>query len=419
MTQTTSKRFCQIEYVFFFTMIVLLFQVTRNLSNILYIVVLFSLYSLLFAVFIKNKKLSEVEFKPIELFFLLSLIWVPIISLMHMSLNDFVQSFPRYFVTFPFILFTIIYKDYSYVFVKKVLRTLCMFMTLASLTVPYQILFGPISFFTEPSIREGVVRYTSLAGSLTALGTLGAFSLVILLFSDNYLFNRKTRNILIVLLVLGMLMSLQKAAIVNIIICFSIYLLINGKVNFIKRILAVVTLCFLVYGIYLIFRESLFGFYIESLFSFSFDEGSSGVEKDLFSRLWERPYGVMEYNNIGIFELLTGVGFSSLGGIMGLNSLQSHNNYFDLIFSGGLFYFGITLCLILSIPVKVILKKIRGLSINIIDRTYCAFIILFLINMAIGAASYYQPITAVFLFFILFSYHTSNHWFNKDNIEFS
>ena len=72
------------------------------------------------------------------------------------------------------------------------------------------------------SYRGGLERYASLAGSLTALGTLGAYALVISFFLGDKLFNKRINFVISALIIMGMLLTLQKAAILNIILVLNI-----------------------------------------------------------------------------------------------------------------------------------------------------------------------------------------------------
>src|SRR5699024_5915513 len=79
--------------------------------------------------------------------------------------------------------------------------------------------------------------------------------------------------------------------------------------------------------------------YIDKTINYSLKMGEVGVREDLLTRLWMRPHRVIEYNNIGFFKLITGIGFKGLAGTMGMPQYPlAHNNYFDLLFSGGIFH---------------------------------------------------------------------------------
>lgn len=424
MTEAATRRLNNTEKCYYIIIVILLFHITRNINMYVYIGSLFASYMLLFIFYLSSHRylsistLVGMRLRPIDWIFMLSLLWIPAVSLVNMGRGDYLQAVPRFLVTFPFILFTVIYNRYSSLLIRKVLRALCVFIALAALSIPYQILFGPIQFFADFSYREGLIRYSSLAGSLTALGTLGGFSLAILLFTEDYLFNRATKRILIIITVLGMLTSLQKAAAANIIICFGIYVLLNVRFSLSKRLVSAVGLLILLLVIYSITGENTISLYIQNVVNYSFGNSSKGIVQDLITRIWERPYNVIQYHEMKFTDFIFGIGFPALAGTMGLSDFpMAHNNYFDLLFSGGILHFVSFLFLLAGIPLKILLKKIKGLEINVIDRSYSIVIIIFMINMLIGAASFYQPINVVFIFFIVFSYSRASTFINKGTVN--
>jgi O-antigen ligase len=386
---------------------VLLFQITRNISTTLYAGVLFLSYMWLYITyFYRHRAITRaIVPSPMASLFLLSLVWIPFVSLAHMEMGDYLIAFPRYFVTFPFILFCFLYREYRYEFIKQIFRIICVFIAVSALSVPYQIAFGRVSFFAESGYREGLERYASLAGSLSALGTLGALSLVLLLFAGDMLFTKTKRTLLIIITVLGMLMTLQKAAVANTAICFVAYVLIGGNGRLIKRSLAVIGLCLLAYGAYSVFRGSQFALYIDSIVRYSLLDSSVGMKQDLMQRTFKFPLATIRYFDMRFLDFISGIGFPSLAGTVGLSKFPSaHNNYFDLLLSGGVLHLVSYLVLMIRIPLKVIHKKLRGMKISSMDSGYSMVVILFLINMLIGAATFYQPITTVVIFVTICSY---------------
>lgn len=394
------------ENIFYYTMIVLLFQVFRNINTAVYVIILFGLYSLLYIVYLfENLHGIYYEFRLVPILFILTLIWIPFVSLENITNDEFMIALPRYMVTFPFILFCFIYRNYNKQFIIKVLKSYCNFIVIASLSIPYQIIFGKIPFFTDSSFRAGVERYTSLAGSLTALGSLGAIALIILLFSGEELYNNKKKLVLIFIITLSMLMTLQKAALANIIICFLLYLLLYEKLSIANKIVSLSGMIIFMSLIYFINKDTSIGIYITNIFSYSFSNSSVGIKGDLISRLWSLPSRVVEYNKMDISDFIKGIGFPALSGTMGLvNHPMAHNNYFDLIFSGGIIHLVSYLVLLLSIPIMVLVKKFKRVRITYIDTIYTMSIFVILINMLIGGATFYQPVFAVIVFFMIFSY---------------
>jgi hypothetical protein len=405
----------KLEKAFIFTVIVLMFQITRNISTAFYILVLFMSYCWLYYLFFfGNRRNIMIKKNIIEVFFTLTLIWIPIISLLFTNNSDYITAFARFFVTFPFMLFCFLYKDYNINLIRKVLRIICLFMAFSSLSIPYQILFGKIPFLADSGFREGLERYSSFAGSLTALGTLGGFSLAILLLSKNLLFSKYIRLVLIFITIVGMIMSLQKAAIINVALCLLIYLFVSRKGNFIKRLISLIFMCTILYIIYSYLKDTILGLYIDNLIKYSTSDSSVGTKSDLLDRMWEYPSIVISYNHLNAFNILTGVGFIALSGTLGLpNFPMSHNSYFDLLLSGGAFHLLLYIALLIRIPLNLFIKFIKGNVISNIDEIYSSVVLLIFINMLIGAATFYQPIGAVIIYFIIYSYNRINHQNNE------
>ena len=391
------------------TSLILLFQIVRNISNIGYVIILFSSYGWLYLTYFfqhKNKSIKyKFVFKPIRLVFLMSIIWIPFISLLNMGNYEYAVALPRYLVTFPYILFCYFYDGYNIFLVKKFLNLFVSFIFISSLTIPTQILFGPISFFTEASIRGGLVRYTSLAGSLTILGTLGGIALAILLFSGRFLFGKNKKKIIIILLILSMLMTLQKAAVVNISICYIFYFLFYGEIGIGRKIISMLTGIIAIFVLFRLFSETEFILYITNLINYTFSSSSIGINNDFFIRIWYLPSRVVAYNNMTLVDFIFGIGFPALAGAMGNPQYpMAHNNYFELLFSGGILHLVSYLYLLLIAPCNAMKRIFKHKKLTNIDRIYSVSIVLILINMMIGAVTFYQPVTAVIVFFMIFSY---------------
>ncbi|MDQ0160558.1 hypothetical protein [Alkalibacillus salilacus] len=411
MLKKFNKNINQIEWILYFVVLVLLFQITRNISTVVYVGVLFSLYILLYIIYLlvvsKNYK-YEISAKPRNLIFLFTLLFIPITSIVYLDFNEWILAFPRYLVTLPFIIFLVFYNDFSKDFIKLFLQTLCIYMAIVAVSVFYQIIFGSISFFAEPSYREGLVRYASLAGSLTALGTLGALALAILSLDKNKsLFNNKFKVLLISIISIGMLASLQKAAVVNIMIVISLYLIFNLNIK--RLILSLSSLMFLGLTGYIIFlfnSESLLAIYTETIINYTLNTGGiENTQEDLLNRLVGMPLKVIEFHDIKLHELILGIGFAPLAGVMGLSHYpMPHNTYFDLLLSGGIIHLISYVFLLTRITFVTLRKKLRNRKLNIIDRSFTAISVILLINMVIGAGTFYQPIQAVFVFLIILNY---------------
>lgn len=408
------KKLDQTQKAFLITSFILLLQITRNISTVIYVGILFASYAWLYIVYFlgNNTKpnVTKYFFNPFRLVFIFSILFIPIISLGNMSSGDFIVALPRYLITLPYLLFCSIYNGYNSVITKKLLKLFVCFMLVSALTIPFQIMFGPIPFFTLASERAGLVRYSSLAGSLPSLGSLGGFALAIILFSGDYLFKKRLKFVIIIIMTISMMLTLQKAAVLNILICFVLYFLFYGKIKLIYKIISMILMFVALYVFLVVFADMEFAQYINNIIEYTFSDSSLGVKDDLISRMWRLPHRVIVYNNMTFIDFLLGIGFPALAGTMGNPQYpMAHNNYFDLIFSGGFLHLISYMYLLIRIPYTSMKKMIKRKKLNNIDLIYASSIIIILINMIIGGGTFYQPVTAVIVYFIIFSYDQVKH----------
>lgn len=371
------------------------------------------MYGLLYISFMLSSQssLKKMEFSICEIAFLFSYINIPLISLFYLSIADYMVALPRFLVTMPFIIFTFLYKDYTETFIRYLLKTFCYFMALSALTIPLQSLTGAISFFAASSTREGLERFASLAGSSTALGTLGGVALAVIIFSEDKIFKKKEKIILMVSIVVGMIMSMQKAALINILICIIGYIFLANHINITKRIIIVIIIIISVAS--LISINPVTSEYFEKNFSYTFENDSSvGTKDDFLSRQTVLPILVVKKNGMIFRDFIFGIGFRALSGTMGLPSYpMAHNNYFSLLFSGGIIHLISFLFLISQILIHILTNLKNS---NALGKVYLFIAILFMINMFIGAAEFYQPIMTVIIFVCINSFSKfKNQFFEK------
>jgi len=398
------------KYVYLYlNIIVLLFHITRNISLFWYVLVLGGSYFLLYINFrheITDGFIGLFSKKnAYKLIFLITLFWIPIISIPHTFFTEYTVALPRFLVTLPYIIFMLIFDKYNMKQIVWVLRILTVYMTLSSLSMPYQMIFGPVSYFADSSIRDGLIRYASLAGSLTALGTFGSYALAILMFSKNYLYSNIVKNIQILIITIGMLLSLQKAAVANLIILLVLYIVIKLRKDNKKLLYLIVLIVLSIFIMFLLNFDSKLVIYIKSIIIYTFSESTLSLFDDLMIRVWSLPAIVINANGIGLVDIVFGIGFKALAGTLGLPYYpMAHNNYFDFLFSGGIVHLIAFLYFLLRTPYLYISKVIRKIKINEFDSLYFVFFSLVIINMMIGASSIYQPVSAVFIFYFISSY---------------
>lgn len=131
---------------------------------------------------------------------------------------------------------------------RLALKTFALWTVVAGATIIYQNSFGAIDWFAEPSVRAGAIRYASLAGSLTVYGVVGVLALPVIyyMFGNHPFF----RGMLIAILLVALLMSLQKAAVINVVLfwaavaAFSLFSFIRGRPTLpLRHILTTVSCC--------------------------------------------------------------------------------------------------------------------------------------------------------------------------------
>lgn len=385
---------------FYLTFLVLLFHVTRNISLIGYVIILGISYFGLYYYMLKNKTYKK-KIAGFELVFLLMYCFIPVISVFNLNASDLFTGLTRYLVTFPFVVYIFISK--SMININKIYKILLIFISLCGLSLIYQVLFGEIWFFAEPYTRDGLIRYASLAGSLTAYGTIGAFGLVIALNFKNM--NNNFKIISTILIVSGLLVSQQKSALINLIlvIVLSITALIiektkvkDGfklkmfKVNKNNVLLSTITL---ISGIIFLI---LFGDYLYSILNYTFNSNLNFTE-DLMIRITKFPLKQYEYLNMNFVDFIIGVGFGPNSGALGLPSIpNAHNNFVEMLNSGGILFLS-SFFLLLSKSIYIFVKNM-DYNTSIVG---IIIIIIFVINMLIGASNIYQPINCVIIFTLI------------------
>lgn len=313
----------------------------------------------------------------------------------------YVQSFFRYFFLVPFFIFALIAID-SYEAVIVALKSYAFFVVIGALSIFYQVVFGPISWFAEASEREGLVRFSSLLGSLTAYGVYSVFALPVIIF----LFHGKfSRIAMLIVVVTGMLLTLQKAAVMNIfafLVLTFFYEHRRVKLGVVISSLVGIIALFAAYSLDISYVVST----VDNVLRLRSDSGLSDVSvyKSVIDRLWALPAKLYELH--GVLGMAFGVGMVGGSGTLGfINFPMSHNGLFDLLFIGGV----LNLLAFLSVWF-VILGRIRHCSKNqfglgsgklLICKVSLYIWLLFIINFIFSGILYFQPYGGVVFYTLL------------------
>jgi hypothetical protein len=204
---------------------------------------------------------------------------------------------------------------------------------IASLTIPYQFLNGPVSWFAESSERAGLIRFASLFGSITTLGIVCGMGIVVCAYS----FRSPTLiSAAMLCIAMGAVLSLSKASLVNVATAFIMLPFVRRTTR--RDVLVFLLLLFIGLNIVIaLFGDELLSFWL----SFRFTEvGSSTLMDDvslsesLVDRLTALP--MLAVNFHGPFSLLLGVGPIGGAGTFGYPDAPTvHNGLVELLLVGG------------------------------------------------------------------------------------
>lgn len=309
----------------------------------------------------------------------------------------------RYFYMYPFVLFLLFINLNlsAFIFILKVFSC---FVLLGGFSIFYQVIFGPVSWFPESSEREGLIRYSSLVGSLTSYGIVGGLTLPIVFFVFK---NSIVKWFIVSAIVAAMLFTLQKSAVVNIILFF-IYTVLSSSYRY---------KYFVFFGAFSLLSAMIFISYtldfsyivatVDNVFRIRDGVGRSDVTllQSVRDRLWSLPSVL--YNYHGIYGMFFGVGLAGGSGALGmLEYPMSHNGFFDLLFIGGfLNLISFLFVLFFSMYRLYLLRRsFLGRFHEGVKLVNCLVFVYFLLvtNMLFSGVVYFHPYSGIIFYTIIF-----------------
>ena len=284
----------------------------------------------------------------------------------------------------------------------RVWKLLGFFAVLAALSIFFQYVFGAVTWFAESSERAGTTRFASLAGSLTAFGSIvgPACFLAWLLIPRPLL-----RIALVLMFLIAALLSLQKAAILGAVLGVLLGVL-AARQRSTPIASASVGVATLVLGamVWHVLQAWLTPELQDALQVFVRgtigEEGSGDVSiaESIRERFVDRPLASVEFH--GIQALLFGVGAYGASGALGYAQLPMMHNLLGevLIVSGvGVFsIFAVTSMLALLRAARWILLQNDGAT-----RARAAagvFLLTFAVGLNTGSLHFHPVIGLLFWF---------------------
>ena len=389
--------------IIFFVTIMYGFHMLRNIS-LFYPAVVMAICLYFIAISMRNK--IYIEYRDIVLFLIFTSL-IPIYSIFRFpDVNYLTPSF-RFFFIYPFAILVLILmknqRNYD-----AIISAILIMVMICCFSLFYEIFFHTsINWLAAASGRSGIVRYSSLAGSLTTLGIVAPLSI---LFAYYHLKSVFLKISFIAIFIVGSIFTIQKAAVVNLVLVGGILFFYSNYRHRVKIILfgtLVMSILYLYFSDY--FYQTIVSVFDHSKAK-SYDVTMS---MSILQRLWLLPSVL--FDKYGLSGMLFGVGLVGGSGLFGLSNFpMNHDGVFDLLFIGGIVYLFLFIILFSNglLRMRKYLKAYTG---DFRARAAYWVLILLLINMIFSGIFYFQPYTGMMFFvtltycFGIFKFKNNNH----------
>lgn len=389
----------------------------RHLSVILFLVLYVPV-----VLYVTVKFLSKVRKDPhsgrwMPLLVLLSVALLgTVTSLILISLSGAALGLSRFLFALPVLFALYLYTD-SLQTLRKHLITFAVFFTIASLSLPLQILTGPILWFAASSERADLQRYSSLLGSLTAFGiVVGSYFVLIQAFRPSL------RLLAGLALVVSAVVSLSKAALVNVGLAILVLLFLNRRA---WRKISIGASALLVIGIAVYYFVPVVKNHLDvSLVSFGLGDGTvvnydTSLFDSAFQRLTQWPLANFEaLSHLGnplvyVFGGSFGMANTALVYQSDVLAPMAHNQYAEAITTFGFLGGGALIASMIVILLRLfrLYRRTHALEFQLVLLAY----LFMLINSLFANGTLYQPANASIYYLALFL-ATFGHLYAKDSI---
>lgn len=278
------------------------------------------------------------------------------------------------------------------------------FVALAAISIFFQIVFGAIPWFAEASERAGTTRFASLAGSLTAFGSIVGPACFLAWMSIR---SRPAKYAFVVMLFVASLLSLQKAAILGALLGVLLGVASDrGRAGLLTLAKAGAGLAVLGLAFAFVVINWLPADLQDSLALFvrgALGEGGSGdvsIARSIEQRFVDMPLGSIEF--FGPMVMLTGAGVFGASGALGYPHLpMMHNLPGEILIVGGLPVF----LVFAATSIVAVARSLRWLaSRDPGDRRARVAAGVFLLSFVVGlntGSLHFHPVIGLFYWFSL------------------
>ena len=406
--------------IFYLLLITVSFNIFRESGLYLVLYFLLSLLGVIFFFLNVSKLRPKNTVGWTSYLFVMSSISVAIVSALHLKKPDFLNAASRFYFVYPLFFSALLCLNI------KTFRTAIQLYLLiaagAACCLIYQVYFGSIPYFVESSTRGDIARYATFLGALPTFGVAGAFALLFIGFSVRNIF---FFGLLFFLLFTGLILTLQKAALANlvIILIFMFWMSFKGKLSLNPaKLFGIVVFSavfnFFAFNDHVLVNIDFLGIKLHRSNSNLIGWTGYGMVEDATMRLknhfLESHTSASTTSSSVNLEIsqntgskFFGVGYEALGGALGLDQYpMSHNGIVDIWRLGGVPYMLVFLLLCLSVVYQLKFLKYR----NDFDYYGLAFFALFALNFIFYTGIFVNPSLAI-LFWINLAYLSV-----KDNV---
>ncbi len=304
-------------------------------------------------------------------------------------------------------------KDY----LRNSIKLYIIFFSLGSVSMIVQQFVGQIEIFGDlgPYRFAGLIPYNSSLGNITIYGTgIGVALLITFMHSG---FNQMQKYFIILLLIIGVFLTMQKAALINLIIC--ILILSVFFINFKKIIFFLLMFALLLFVASFILPDLFLNIVSLTANTFGFELVENARNEALYRPISERFIDRLTGRNWlsgpeSLREFFIGWGLIGGGGSLGITFDTSgsgnfispgvpHNQYAGIFLIAGAFGLLVFLMLIFSLQLDLY-HKYKYYN-DELSKIFFFANLIFYINLIVAEGSLFHPYTS-FIFFISIYYVT-------------
>jgi len=326
------------------------------------------------------------------------------------GLVRFLFAFPVFLAAFAYI--------HTVEDLEKSLVSTTVVVAVLYLSIPWQIAFGQLSWLPSDYERGGFERYASLLGNVTAVGIAVGFYLAPALFLVR---DTRLRLFLVVALLISSAASLSKAAIMNV----ALVPLIGLAQGFIPQLrvwqnwsrsdVFKVGAVFVVSIAVALAIPSVRDRLLVNLASYGVESAEKAddvsIDQSIGERIFQHPKEIIDnlykqYHEVG---WITGAGFgmssTALVPEKDQLSIMAHNEYFEFLGIGGIFYVLLFIIIISYSIYKILFHTLY--SKNTVHRhVFATLIVIFInyvVNLPFANGLVYQPLQAATFWVLIYS----------------